>query len=359
MSTTVIDFTGLARREVELRGARPGLRRRDAAEALGVCEAALVEALRISEGGALSLRRPTSPEGFGELLKELPPLGRLMALTRNEHCVHEVYGAYAAPQLFGAMGMTLGAIDLRLFLSNWRFGYALTEQTERGPRRSLHFFDASGEAVHKIYATAETDLEAWEALVSRWTDPAPAAPEYVAPPPRRAGRPDAEVELEALRAGWAAMRDPHDFETLLKKHDVTRIQALALVGEDFARPVARESIRTVLEGAAAGEVPLMVFVGNRGCIQIHTGAPRTVKVMGPWLNILDPGFNLHLREDRVASAWVTRKPAGADHVHALELYDETGFCFARVFGERHGDEAERADWRALATGLAPAVGELA
>lgn len=359
MSTTVIDFAELAQREAELRGARPGLRRRDAAEALGVSEAALVEALRISAGGALSLRRPSSPEGFGELLKELPPLGRVMALTRNEHCVHEVYGTYADPKLFGGMGLTLGAIDLRLFFSNWRHGYALTEAVEGGLRRSLHFFDGSGEAVHKIYATAQTDLAAWEALVARWTEPSPEAPAYVPPAPRRAGLPDAEIDVEALRAGWRAMRDPHDFDALLKKHQVERTQALRLVGEEFARAVSPGAVRSVLEGAAAGEISIMIFVGNRGCIQIHTGAPKTVKVMGPWLNVLDPDFNLHLREDRVAAAWVTRKPADVDHVHALELYDDTGFCFARIFGERHEGEHELADWRALVTGLAAPVGEAA
>lgn len=131
------------------------------------------------------------------------------------------------------------------------------------------------------------------------------------------------------------------------------------MGEDFSRRVGKGAVREVLEGAASGGVSLMVFVGNRGCIQIHTGAPKTVKVMGPWLNVLDPGFNLHLREDRVAEAWVTRKPAGEDFVHALELYDETGFCFARIFGERHEGEAELAGWRALATGLASPVGEAA
>ena len=357
MSTTVINFAELAQREAELRGARPGLRRRDAAEALGVSEAALVEALRNSAGGALSLRRPTSPEGFGALLKDLPALGRLMALTRNEPCVHEVYGVYAQPQLFGGMVMTLGAIDLRLFLGNWRYGYALTEPTERGSRRSLQFFDGSGDAVHKIYATEDTDLAGWEAMVARWTDSEPAAPEYAPPPPRRAGLPDAEIDVAGLRAAWAAMRDPHDFDALLKKFQVTRIQALALVGEDFARPVAKEAARATLEGAVAGEIPIMVFVGNRGCIQIHTGAPRNVKVMGPWLNILDPGFNLHLREDRIAEAWVTRKPGGSDFVHALELYDAEGFCFARIFGERHDEDPERADWRALVTGLPAPVGE--
>ena len=65
----------------------------------------------------------------------------------------------------------------------------------------------------------------------------------------------------------------------------------------------------------------MVFVGNRGCLQIHAGPVHRVEMVGPWLNVLDPGFNLHLREDRVTAAWVARKPSGHGDIHALELYD--------------------------------------
>ena len=55
----------------------------------------------------------------------------------------------------------------------------------------------------------------------------------------------------------------------------------------------------MLEGAAAAELPVMIFVGNPGCVQIHSGPVRRIEVMGPWLNVLDPRFNLHLREDLI------------------------------------------------------------
>jgi hypothetical protein len=46
--------------------------------------------------------------------------------------------------------------------------------------------------------------------------------------------------------------------------------------------------------------------------------------MGPWLNVLDPGFNLHLREDLIASAWIVRKPTADGVVSSLELFDAGG-----------------------------------
>ena len=44
----------------------------------------------------------------------------------------------------------------------------------------------------------------------------------------------------------------------------------------------------------------MCFVGNRGCIQIHSGPIQDIKPMGPWINIFDETFHLHLRLDHVA-----------------------------------------------------------
>ena len=96
----------------------------------------------------------------------------------------------------------------------------------------------------------------------------------------------------------------------------------------------------------------MVFVGNPGCVQIHSGLVHRVEVMGPWLNVLDPTFNLHLREDRIASAWIVRKPSVNGDIHALELYDASAHNFAQVFGQRLAGQTERADWRALVAGIA-------
>jgi putative hemin transport protein len=326
-------------------GARP--RARDAAAMLGAPEAALLEARRL-RGEATPLRRPDGPEGFVALLASLGAVGEAMALTRNESCVHEKTGVYAAPTFHGGMGQTLGEIDLRLFPATWAHGYAVHDPESP----SLQFFDAAGAAVHKVYATEATDAGAWEALVDRIGDHAVPAAAFAPPAPPEAARPDAEVDRAALRAGWAALEHSHDFFALLRRVRATRAQAMRLGGPDFARPVGRAAARAALEAASAGDIPLMIFVGNAGCVQIHAGPVRRIETRGPWLNVVDPRFNLHLREDRIAAAWIVRKPSVRGDVHSLELFDRDGFCFAQFFGERRPGETERADWRALARGLA-------
>ena len=90
----------------------------------------------------------------------------------------------------------------------------------------------------------------------------------------------------------------------------------------------------------------MIFVGNPGCIQIHTGPVKSVKLVEHWLNVLDPGFNLHLREDRIASAWVVKKPTVDGTVTSLELFDAAGETIAMLFGKRKPGLPEMPEWQA-------------
>jgi putative hemin transport protein len=162
---------------------------------------------------------------------------------------------------------------------------------------------------------------------------------------------DEEVDAQSLREGWRAMRDPHDFYALLKKHRVTRTQALRIAGAEFAQRVDNRAIATVLESAASSDLPLMVFVGSPGVVQIHTGPVLNIKRMGPWLNVLDDDFNLHLREDQIAESWIVRKPTPQGPVTSLDLYDANAAQIVQLFGKRKPGIPELKAWRSLADSL--------
>ncbi len=170
------------------------------------------------------------------------------------------------------------------------------------------------------------------------------------PNPNRIDR-TPEIDVAGLREAWKGLQDTHEFFGLLKRFNVGRVQALRLVGTEFAEPLATDVTGAVLRGAAASEMPIMVFVGNRGCLQIHTGTVSNVQPFKEWINVLDPEFNLHLRESGVASAWRVRKPTRDGVVTAVELYDEQGGNIALLFGKRKPGEVEDEGWRELAEGL--------
>ena len=340
--------TALRTRWLALKDAEPGLRARDAAAKLGVSEAELLAA-RCGEG----VRRLDGP--WPELLKALPALGTVMVLTRNESAVHEKVGRFDNVSTFQSMGLVLNReVDLRLFFNRWHFGFALTEQAQGKPRHSLQFFDLDGTAVHKVYLREEGAVAAYENLVARYlhADQTPAIA-VAARTPAPADRPDEAIDQAALRQRWQALQDVHDFRGMLIDLGVGRLQAFRLVGGDFAWRVANASFRTALERAAVSALPIMIFVGSPGVVQIHTGPVKTLKEVGPWFNVLDPGFNLHLRDGDIAEAWVVRKPTRDGIVTSLEVYDAAGTQITQMFGERHDGEAELADWRALAEALPP------
>lgn len=333
-------------RWADLHRCDPHLRQRDGAARLGITEAELVAA-HVGDG-AVRLR----PE-WPALLRELDAIGQVTALSRNEHAVIEKVGRYSKVEVQGPMGQVLDpGIDLRLFLSQWNTGFALTEQTGRGPRHSLQFFNAFGTAIHKVFLGQDSDIERFHALVARHRNDDQTPAQVVQPSPRNdLERPDRLVDAQALREGWAQLEDTHDFVRLLRRLGIARTQALRLARPTWAEPVGVSSHRTVLEHAAATELSIMVFVGNPGIIQIHSGPVTTVKCLGGWFNVLDPGFNLHLKEEGVATAWVVRKPTRDGTVSSLELYDAAGEMIAYLFGKRKLGQPEQAAWRAILAAL--------
>ena len=339
----------LAERWTTLRTETPNLRIRDAAEKLGVSEAEL-----LATGLGTTVTR--LDQDAASLLHALPSVGRTMALTRNPSAVSEVRGTYGGIELGHHAGAVVGdGIDLRVFVSNWKHTFAVNEphpQKDGQRRRSIHVFDAAGTAVHKIYLEPEGDAATWDGIVATRTKELPLVLEP-APAPK-AEQPDANVDVAALRTAWDAMQDTHEFFHLLMAHKVTRTQALRLAGVERARQVPNTAMATILEGASASHDKIMIFVGNRGCLQVFSGKVDNIKRMGPWLNVLDPAFNLHLREDHIASSWVVAKPTKSGTVTSLELYDQAGENIALVFRKRDDrEQAEDPGWSALLAQLTP------
>ncbi len=345
MSDQSVAGAGLYAAWQSLRAEQPHLRARDAAAKLGVSEAELT-------ASRLAVDTVRLRPDWATLLPALGELGHVMALTRNESCVHERKGIYREVTIAGngQMGLVVSPdIDLRLFLSGWASVFAVAEQTPRGVLRSVQVFDHQGTAVHKVYLTERSELEAWEPLLARLRDEQQSSELALKPMPTPTTvQPDAAIDGDALRAGWAALKDTHHFFALLKNHGAARTQALRLAGREWAEPLAPEALAGLFERAAAGDVPIMVFVGNRHCIQIHTGPVSNLKWMDTWFNVLDPQFNLHLKTGDIHELWRVRKPSSDGVITSWEAFDANGELIVQVFGARKPGVPEREDWRLLA-----------
>ncbi|GAA4230162.1 putative hemin transport protein [Sagittula marina] len=325
----------------------PKLRARDAADAMGISEAQLVAA-RIGQGATRIAAHPDL------IVPAAERLGEVMALTRVGACVHEKVGTYGNYHSGEHAAMTLTEeIDLRIFPSHWVHAYAVEtkSEAEQATRRSLQIFDAAGDAVHKIHLRAGSNHDLWDGIVAELALDDQSEGQEVAPrTPTEAAkaRPD---KVDVLRAEWAKLTDTHQFLRLCSKLKMNRLGAYRIAGAPFVRALRPSAANAMLQAVQAAGIEVMIFVGNRGCIQIHNGKVETLKPMGPWQNIMDPGFNLHLRLDKVAEVWAVEKPTQRGPAVSVEAFDAEGGIIFQVFGLGKEGRDSRAEWTRIVEAL--------
>ena len=325
----------------------PKARARDLAAQLGITEAQLVAA-RVGMG---TTRIAAHPD---RIMPAAERLGEVMALTRVEGCVHEKVGRYANyhPGEHAAMVLT-EEIDLRIFPSHWVHAFAVETPVDGAatPRRSLQVFDAAGDAIHKIHLRETSSHEAWEAVVAGLAleDQTPGqAVDSRKPAEAPRSRPD---KLDILRGEWARLTDTHQFLRLCSKLKMNRLGAYRIAGAPFVQALAPKATNAMLEAVRETGIEVMIFVGNRGCIQIHSGPVQKLHPMGPWQNVMDPGFNLHLRLDKVAEVWAVEKPTQRGPAISVEAFDADGGIIFQVFGVGKEGRDSRPAWGRLVEAL--------
>jgi putative hemin transport protein len=327
----------------EIKQSDKPMRIRNAAEKLGVSEVELL-ATEIGEGSVTRLKSE-----FNEILIQIESLGYVMALTRNDEVVHERKGVYLNGSFGPHASLFVGAdIDLRIFLNSWSSVFAVQSESGNTIRRSLQFFNAEGVAMHKIFLTPKSDTAAYLKLVSDFTSANQEHIENVAAASVKERKRSelTQDELTAFREGWLNMKDTHHFFGLLNKYELDRVAALENAPEgNYAVEVSNSVVREICNRAVQTEVPIMVFVGNSGIIQIHTGPIKNLLDQGTWFNIMDPDFNLHLDESRISRSFIVRKPTEDGLVTSVEVFNEKGDLIVTLFGKRKPGNPELLGWR--------------
>ncbi|SHF37360.1 putative hemin transport protein [Ruegeria intermedia] len=324
---------------------KTGQRDRDFAQTLGLSEGQLVAAFA---GQGVTRLNP----GLDGLFGQLAGLGEVMALTRNPSCVIEKIGRYDNYHGGQHAAMVLTEeIDLRMFPAQWHHVFAVERETEAGLRRSIQVFDAAGDAVHKIILRDGSDLGHWDSLVRTLAAEDQGQTMTVVPrKPAEAPKANAD-KADALRREWAKMTDTHQFLRLTSKLRMNRLGAYRIAGEPLARAVDPAAVTGLFEQVRDRQIEVMIFVGNRGCIEIHGGPVQNLQQMGPWFNVLDPGFNLHLRSDHIAEVWAVDKPTQRGPAISVEAFDADGALILQTFGRRTGKADHRPAWDALVAAL--------
>lgn len=328
----------------------PQVRARDAAKKLGISEAQLLD---IQTGDTVFRLQ----HRFADLLKKLKNIGPVMALTRNHAVVHELTGLYEKLYVNThgdkeiAIAINPGGIDLRLFLYQWHSGYA--QITDK--HMSLQFFDRFGYAVQKIFSTKDTNLDAFHQLINDFKVTS-AEPLQLDTKPEIIAKTlvDEEVDIDAFKTDWQQLQDVHDFPKMLEKYQVSRLQALNLAGNQWAKALSTNALEVLLNQVRDKQIEIMVFVGNLGAVQIYSGLIKNLKWFNDWFNVLDSDFNLHVDTTQLSKAWLVHKPTdkGQNIISSIEFFDAQGDTILTLFGRRDEGNSVNQDWQHLVLNVA-------
>lgn len=324
----------------------PKIRIRDAAKKLNSTEA---ELLATSCNDTVT-RLDVNITDF--LANEIPLLGKVKALTRNDEVVHERNGEYLNPS-FGKnshVGLFVGDdIDLRIFLSHWKFTFAVSEVARGKMRYSIQFFSKEGNAIHKIYLIKESNNDAFLKIKKVFQHKIQGIEKNeITTEKIDIERRKENPNINEFQKDWLNLKDTHAFFPLLKKYGVTRLQALEIAPErdgiHYAKKVSNDVIKKSLERVSETGTPIMVFVGNKGMLQIHTGPVKKLLEMKEWYNVMDPDFNLHIKTTDIKECWLVKKPTSDGEVNSIEVFNFKEELICTFFGKRKPGIPEDLNW---------------
>ncbi len=347
----------LTERYDALRAEQPKLALRDAAARLNVSEAELLAAngigktvTRLQEGDNVPREIMRRALDLGKVILErtgvatkMKPQEPVTGLDADKEKEREARMRNIAGGYLG------GEIDLRFTFKNWKYAFAVAQPGKDGAvSRSLQFFDASGNAVHKVYVKSDAGVPVFDKIVADFRNPVQSADLKVAAAPvRKAQKPDSAVDVKEFQQAWNEINDVHQFNRLLSEFGVTREQGLRLGPVDKVQRIAPQAVRQLLEEAAKKQIEIMAFLGNDSTIQIFSGKINKVQEAGGYFNVLDPEFNLHLRDSAFVSGYVVKR-AGVVNV---EFYDKDGNEVVSFFGVRSRENPVPQAWIDLAAAL--------
>ncbi|MDO4435207.1 MAG: ChuX/HutX family heme-like substrate-binding protein [Cardiobacteriaceae bacterium] len=290
-----------------------------------------------------------------EMLMELESLGVMENIVRNEFAVHEKLGAFSNLKIGPQFGLAVneGGLDLRIFIKRWAHMLAVVNPERQS--YSIQFYDNLGQAVSKAFVQDKSpeNLARFQALCDKYANQAQASItlQSIVPQSDWHYHQLSAEQQSAFQNDWRNLKDIHDFHGVLSQYKLDRASSYHQAPEGMSKALQPSVIEVLFEHLAEKEIPVMIFVGNTGMVQIQTGTVKTLKRASGWFNILDHdhnGFNLHLHDEALKQVWWVKRPSvDGGFTTAIEGFDKYGNSIITLFGERHEGSEQCPRWNTL------------
>lgn len=264
---------------------------------------------------------------WAAFVSELPPLGEVMILTRNEHATLASLRPY--PDIgrtpSGHWGVALDR-SLSLDFQAWRRVTVLRQDSLAGLVRSFEVRDDLGNALHRVCLAPTSPPDAFEALVAFHT--------------QSAGQ-------RSARDGSAKFGGAPWKPKLARRF--TWLQTLP--GSD-AREVTPQRLSALLRTVQDARLPLRLQLLGQAANQTHTGSLDFFETRNHWIFCGDASGGLHLHPRGIVSLWLLTQvcPCCSREEWTLEAYDARQRLVLTI---RSAGPVHEAAWRELVVALFP------
>ena len=271
------------------------VRIRNAAEKLNVSEAELLST-QLGDGDTSFL----SVENIKDFFQQLFSLDQVMFLIRNENVVHE--------KIVGLEELTFS--DNQIFEIKYNaplltfdeksLAYLFFEKKIHAGKtlRSFQFFNQKGLSIIKIYLKGKS-VDKFDLICEKYQI-------------------DYNYELQK------------DIPSTNKECDFISDVDMFFLRNDKPSNVNRITVdksllRDVLDKASHAKIPIQVHALGLNTIQYHRGVVKNLVDYGPWINIIDKNFNIHVLEHAISKTAVAEYLINNKKYYSIEFFDRAGF----------------------------------
>lgn len=311
-------------------------------------------ALGVSEGELMADAPDTVYLGnaIRDIVLQLHTLGLVESIVSNDVAVHEKQGIYENVSLAPTSGLALniGKLDLRFFPSHWHSVLAVTMPFGDKISHSIQFYDEFGTAIEKVFIRDNNKLPEWNALLDAFRTEGKPSFKQAAPSPIVVPQPLSPEREAAFRERWMELKDVHYFGGLLETFSIDRQAAYRHAPEGYTRKLDNSVWEKVLSKVRDNGMEIMIFIGNRGLVQIQTGKIHNIVRSHGYLNIFDSkteGFSMHLKDSDIVETWVVRRPIRDGFVTCIDGFDARRNTVIQLFGRRQEGETELSTWHTI------------
>tara|TARA_Y100001970_G_scaffold75342_1_gene95460 strand:- start:162 stop:1085 length:924 start_codon:yes stop_codon:yes gene_type:complete len=270
------------------------LRIRDISNKLNVSEA---ELLSLSVNDSVSFLSINDFNQFFTYL--LSNIDKVMFLIRSEFVVHEKIINPFQYKIINDSIINKKNNSLLIKFNSEIFKYSFFEIKRHNNRnlKSFQFFDYYGTSVLKIYLKGKKDIE-FENLANQYKI------EY-------------KYQIQKDFTSDKYIQFKNKYSDKMPPHS------------DF-----KLTLRQLLNDIAKKSIPVNIYAFGIECMQCHSDIIKNIVDYGPWLNVMDKNFNIHVLENKISFS----KSCIRDDNNCIDFYDINNNLVLSISGKKGQNE---------------------